>query len=45
MCKDEIIDNLDLIVESIQLVQERFTKIRVPDDFVLTSEGVILLDQ
>ena len=44
MSKDEIIDNLDLMVESIHLVQERFSRIRVPDDFVLTPEGVTLLD-
>ena len=44
MSNDEIIDNLDLVVESIHLVQERFSRIRVPDDFVLTPEGVTLLD-
>jgi uncharacterized protein with HEPN domain len=44
MSKDEIIDNLDLMVQSIHLIQERFSKILVPDDFVLTPEGVILLD-
>lgn len=44
MSKDEIIDNLDLMVESIHLVQERFSRIRVPDDFVLTPKGVTLLD-
>ena len=44
MSNDEIMDNLELIVESIQLVEERFTRIRVPDDFILTSEGVTLLD-
>jgi uncharacterized protein with HEPN domain len=44
MSKDQIIDNLDLMVQSIQLIQERFSKIREPDDFVLTPEGVTLLD-
>lgn len=44
MSKDEIIDILDLIIESIRLVQERFSRIRVPDDFVLAREGVTLLD-
>ena len=44
MSKDEIIDILDLIIESIHLVQERFSRIRVPDDFVLAQEGVTLLD-
>lgn len=44
MSKDEIIDILDLMNESIHLVQERFSKLQVPDDFVLTPEGVTLLD-
>ena len=44
MPKEEIIDSLELIVESIQLVQERFLNISEPDDFVRTSEGVTLLD-
>jgi uncharacterized protein with HEPN domain len=44
MSKDEIIDILDLMFESIHLVQERFSRIRVPDDFVLAREGVTLLD-
>lgn len=44
MSKDQIIDNLDLMVQSIRLIQERFSKIREPDDFVLTPEGVTLLD-
>jgi len=44
MSKDEIIDILDLMIESIHLVQERFSKLQVPDDFVLTPEGVTLLD-
>jgi uncharacterized protein with HEPN domain len=44
MSKDEMIDRLDLIAESIDLVQERFSRIQVADDFVNTSEGVTLLD-
>ena len=44
MSKDEIIDILDLMIESIHLVQERFSRIRVPDDFVLAREGITLLD-
>ena len=44
MSKDEIIDILNLMIESIRLVQERFSKLQVPDDFVLTPEGVTLLD-
>ena len=44
MSNEELISNLDLIVESIQLIQARFSKIRVPEDFVLTPDGVTLLD-
>jgi len=44
MSKDEIIDNLDLLMESIRLIEDRFSKIQVPDDFVLGPEGIILLD-
>ena len=44
MSRDQIIDNLDLIVQSIKLIQDRSSKIRGPDDFVLTPEGVTLLD-
>jgi hypothetical protein len=32
MSEDQIIDNPDLMVQSIQLIQERFLKIREPDD-------------
>ena len=44
MPEDEIIDCLDLIIESIQLVLERFSIIQVPADFVVTAEGLTLLD-
>jgi len=44
MLKDEIIDILDLMIESIHLVQERFSEIHRPDDFVLSPKGITLLD-
>jgi uncharacterized protein with HEPN domain len=44
MPEDEIVEILDLMVESIKLIRERFLKIQIPDDFVSTSEGLILLD-
>jgi uncharacterized protein with HEPN domain len=44
MPEEEILDILDLMLESIRLVQERFSGIGVPDDFVSTPEGVTLLD-
>lgn len=44
MSKDEIIDILDQMVKSIDLVQDRFSKIGVADDFILSPDGVTLLD-
>ncbi|MBP1696606.1 MAG: hypothetical protein H6Q41_1794 [Deltaproteobacteria bacterium] len=44
MSNHEIIESLDWITECIGLIRERFAKIRVPDDFVLTPEGITLLD-
>jgi len=40
----EIVDMLDLILESIKLIRERFSRIKLADDFVSTAEGVTLLD-
>jgi len=44
MSEGEIIDVLDLIIESIGLVQSRFREIGDSDDFVSTSNGITLLD-
>jgi uncharacterized protein with HEPN domain len=44
MPENEISDALDLIVESIGLIRQRFSSIGAPDDFVSTSEGITLLD-
>ena len=44
MPKDEITDILDLMVQSIHLVQDRFSKIGMPDDFILSPDGITLLD-
>ena len=44
MPEDETVDILDLMLASIKLVQERFLRIGIPDDFVSTPEGVTLLD-
>jgi uncharacterized protein with HEPN domain len=42
---DEIIfENLQLISESIDLIVERFSKVKHPDDFVLNESGVLILD-
>jgi len=44
MSESEVIDILDLMLESICMVQERFSKIGMSEDFVSTSDGVTLLD-
>jgi uncharacterized protein with HEPN domain len=37
-------DNLKIIVESIDLIEDRFLKINLADEFVTSPEGVLLLD-
>jgi len=44
MSEDEILDNLGLMMESIILVQQRFSKIPKAADFTASTEGVTLLD-
>jgi uncharacterized protein with HEPN domain len=44
MREDEILDHLDLMLESIELIEKRFSRIRLPEDFVLPLDGVTLLD-
>jgi uncharacterized protein with HEPN domain len=44
MCREEIVDNLRIIDESIGLVQNRFSKIQKADDFSISLEGSTLLD-
>jgi len=44
MSEDEIFEVLDFMLESISLVQVRFTDIGEAEDFVSTSDGVTLLD-
>jgi uncharacterized protein with HEPN domain len=44
MHEDEIIDYLDLMLESTELIDKRFSRIRVPEDFVLSADGVTILD-
>ncbi len=42
---NEIVDViLGTILDSINISEGRFTKINQPDDFVLSEEGVTLLD-
>jgi uncharacterized protein with HEPN domain len=44
MPNGEIAVYFDLVRESINLIEERFSKIREPSDFVDSAEGVVLLD-
>ena len=44
MHDQRIRENLQDILESIELVRARFSKIDKPDDFVSNPEGVLLLD-
>lgn len=44
MLDDLIRDNLEGILESIALVEARFEKVDTAEDFVLSAEGVLLLD-
>jgi len=44
MHEEEIADCLDLMLESIKLIESRFLKVESPDEFVQSSEGITLLD-
>lgn len=44
MLDDVIRENLQVIIESIGLIQERFKKIHSADDFVSNSYGTFVLD-
>ena len=44
MLDDIIRDNLQIILESIVLIENRFSKINSADDFVLSADGVLILD-
>jgi uncharacterized protein with HEPN domain len=44
MHEDEIVDILHLMLESTELIEKRFSRIRVPEDFVLSADGVTILD-
>ena len=44
MLDDIIRDNLQIILESIILIENRFSKINSADDFVSSVDGVLILD-
>jgi uncharacterized protein with HEPN domain len=44
MHEDEIFDILHFMLESTELIEKRFSRIRVAEDFVLSADGVTMLD-
>ncbi len=44
MFNEMLLEKLQLILESIELIEERFSTIKIPDDLVLTAGGVMILD-
>lgn len=44
MHEEELIDYLDLMLESVELIDKRFSRILSAEDFVLTPDGVTILD-
>lgn len=44
MHEEELIDDLDLMLESVDLIEKRFSRILSAEDFVLTPDGVTILD-
>ena len=44
MPDDFVIDNLQGIIDSIELVEIRFAGIFKSDDFVMNADGVVILD-
>ena len=43
--RDDIIrDNLQIILESIVLIENRFSKINSADDLISSADGVLILD-
>ena len=44
MLDDVVKDNLHVVLESIKLIQDRFSKIERADDFILNADGVLILD-
>ena len=44
MPEEELLDILEMVKESVRLVQDRFEHIETPEDFCTSSEGTTLLD-
>ena len=44
MHRDVLIGCIELMLESVELIERRFLEIQLPEDFVSSPEGVTLLD-
>ena len=44
MPDDFIVDNLQIVLDSIELIEIRFAGIAKSDDFVMSPNGVLMLD-
>jgi uncharacterized protein with HEPN domain len=44
MPEEEIVDYLDLMLDSIALIEGRFATMHSPDEFVQSMDGMTLLD-
>jgi len=44
MLDDVAKDNLHAVLESITLIHDRFSEIERADDFILNTDGVLILD-
>jgi uncharacterized protein with HEPN domain len=44
MSNDEVVDCLDLMLESVRLVEDRFVGVRSANEFVQSAAGATLLD-
>ena len=44
MFNEILLEKVNLVIESIELIEERFSSIKNPDDLVLSPQGVMVLD-
>ena len=44
MPDDLVIENLQSIIASVELIETRFSEITCPEDFIMSADGTLLLD-
>ena len=44
MFNEILLEKVNLVIESIELIEERFSSIKNPDDLVLSPQGLMVLD-